>query len=138
MPHPFQRTVLDTVVVIVTHGKAGEDMLLAAESFLKLSIPAIVSVGVEPKDTPTDVDRKIDVALQKLHVIDPKEVLFLVDLIGSTPARLCCGHCSEKGHVVTGVNLPMLIKLATSDRRRSAVLLARELVATGSRSIHQE
>lgn len=127
-----------TAVVLVTHGDAGRDMIQAAESFLQLSIPCLVSVGVEPKDTPSDVDRKIDLALQKLHVLDRKQVLFLVDLVGSTPARLCCGHCDEKGHVVTGVNLPMLLKLATTDRSKSAVVLAQELVATGARSIHQE
>lgn len=127
-----------TAVVLVTHGNAGLDMVQAAESFLQLSIPRLVSIGVEPKDSPSDVDHKIDLALQKLRVLDPKQVLFLVDLVGSTPARLCCGHCDEKGHVVTGVNLPMLLKLATTDRSKSAVVLAKELVTTGARSIHQE
>ncbi len=127
-----------TAVVLVTHGKAGADMVEAAQSFLHMKIPGLATVGVEPQDTSEAIDKKIDEALKSLLVSDREDVLFLVDLVGSTPARLCCHKCSEQGHVVTGVNMPMLIKLATVDRQRGPVALGDDLVATGTKSIHHE
>lgn len=127
-----------TAVVLVTHGKAGADMVEAAQSFLQVQIPGLATVGVEPNDTSSAIDRKIDEALGSLHIRSREDVLFLVDLVGSTPARLCCHKCSDQGHVVTGVNMPMLIKLATVDRKRGPIALGDDLVATGTKSIHHE
>jgi mannose PTS system EIIA component len=125
-----------TAVVIVTHGNAGADMVLAAQSFLHMQIHKVVAVGVEPSDDQIRVDAKIDRAVEDLGATDD-DILFLVDLVGSTPARLCCRRCGG-GHVVTGVNMPMLLKLATADRSRGALALGDELVATGTKSIHHE
>ena len=44
------------------------------------------------------------------------EVLFLTDLEGSTPYNLCCKRCGGKSVVLSGMNLPMLMKLATANR----------------------
>jgi mannose/fructose-specific phosphotransferase system component IIA len=126
-----------TAVVIVTHGNAGADMVLAAQSFLRVQIPQVAAVGVEPADDQVRVDAKIDRAVEVLGAMDDDDILFLVDLVGSTPARLCCRRCGG-GHVVTGVNMPMLLKLATADRSRGAVALGDERVATGTKSIHHE
>lgn len=126
-----------TAVVIVTHGNAGADMVTAAQSFLRMQIPQLAAVGVEPSDDQGRVNAKIDQAVGDLGADDDDDILFLVDLIGSTPARLCCRRCGG-GHVVTGVNMPMLLKLATADRSRGALALGDELVATGTKSIHHE
>lgn len=127
-----------TAVVVVTHGKAGADMIDAAESFLRMSIPLLRAVGVEPSDDRGTVDTKIDQAVIALGMQDSQDVLFLVDLVGSTPARLCCKKCAGQAHVVTGLNMPMLVKLATVDRGRGPVALGKDLVATGTKSIHCE
>ena len=127
-----------TAVVVVTHGKAGADMIDAAESFLRMSIPLLRAVGVEPGDDRGTVDTKIDQAVIALGMQDSQDVLFLVDLVGSTPARICCSKCSGQAHVVTGLNMPMLVKLATVDRGRGPVALGKDLVATGTKSIHGE
>jgi mannose/fructose-specific phosphotransferase system component IIA len=128
-----------TAVVVVTHGNAGADMIAAAQAFLHMRIPHLAAVGIEPEDNRDVVDRKIDQALDALGVTKAsnEDVLFLVDLVGSTPARLCCSKCGG-GHVVTGVNMPMLLKLATADRTRGATALGNELVVTGTKSIHCE
>lgn len=127
-----------TAVVIVTHGKAGVDMISAAQAFLHMAIPRLAAVGIEPEDNRDQVEGKIDQAIDSLGTQDPDEVLFLVDLIGSTPARLCCKKCGGHAHVVTGLNMPMLLKLATADRSRGATALGIDLVATGTKSIHCE
>lgn len=125
-----------TAVVIVTHGKAGADMIDAAEAILRTRIPRLSAVGVDPSDDRTTVDQKIDAAVLGLGIGQADELLFLVDLVGSTPARLCCRKCEGHAHVVTGLNMPMLVKLATADRTRGAIALGRDLVATGTKSIH--
>ena len=118
-----------TAVVVVTHGKAGADMIDAAEAFLRVPIPLLAAVGVDPGDDRAMVDAKIDIAVRNLAGLNSCDVLFLVDLVGSTPARLCCGKCGADGHVVTGVNMPMLVKLAKDREERSlpdAIAMAQE------------
>ena len=63
------------------------------------------------------------------------EVVFLVDLGGSTPANLCCRQCGGHSAVVSGLNMAMLFKLATADRAAGARHLADELAASGAKSI---
>lgn len=128
-----------TAVVIVTHGQAGADMVDAAQKFLHMELKQVATVGVAPEDDLGGVDRKISQAVRDLGLDGCEDVLFLVDLVGSTPAQLCCRKCNGKGgHVVTGVNMPMLLKLATADRSRRPEDLGNELVATGTKSIHCE
>lgn len=128
-----------TAVVIVTHGRAGADMVDAAQSFLHMKFPMIATVGVNPEDDRVVVDSKISQAVGDLGLGTCEDVLFLVDLVGSTPAQLCCRKCDgQRGHVVTGVNMPMLLKLATADRSRGPEALGTDLVATGTKSIHCE
>jgi mannose/fructose-specific phosphotransferase system component IIA len=127
-----------TAVVVVTHGRAGADMLDAAQAFLHMQFPMVTAIGVSPDDDQATVDAKIDQAVHELGVRGWENVLFLVDLVGSTPARLCCGKCGDKGHVVTGLNMPMLLKLATADRSIGPAALGSTLVLTGTKSIHVE
>lgn len=128
-----------TAVVIVTHGRAGADMVDAAQKFLHMQLPLITAIGINPEDDQGAVDDKITNAVHELGLGSCKDVLFLVDLVGSTPARLCCRKSNnEHGHVVTGLNMPMLVKLATADRTRGPAALGDELVRTGTKSIHCE
>jgi mannose/fructose-specific phosphotransferase system component IIA len=113
-------------------------MLDAAEAFLHMSLPLTAAVGIHPDDDQTAVNAKIDQAIATLGISGREDVLFLVDLVGSTPARLCCDKCGDRGHVVTGVNMPMLLKLATADRSTPPADLGTTLVLTGTKSIHVE
>ena len=113
-------------------------MLDAAQAFLHVPLPMVTAVGVSPEDDQSVVNAKIDQAVSDLGVHGWEQVLFLVDLVGSTPARLCCGKCGDKGHVVTGLNMPMLLKLATADRSCGPAALGSTLVLTGTKSIHVE
>jgi mannose/fructose-specific phosphotransferase system component IIA len=120
-----------TGVVVVAHGDSGSSMLDAAERMVgKLNVHAIsVRVG-EPRES---IESRLDTACEQLA---SEEVLFLVDLEGSTPFNLCCRRCHKKSVVLSGINLPMLFKLATADRQHGALGLAEELRATGVKSIH--
>jgi PTS system mannose-specific IIB component len=116
---------------VVTHGDAAVSMVEAVERVVgQLHVQTVtVQVG-EPRG---ETETRLEEAVESLHT---DEVLFLVDLEGSTPFNLCCKRCGGQSVVLTGMNLPMLFKLATVDRHLSAAELAEELRATGMKSIH--
>jgi mannose/fructose-specific phosphotransferase system component IIA len=124
-------SVMKTGVVIVTHGAAAPDMVDAAERMVgKLDVRTVaVQIG-EPRGETED---RLEQAVEALGA---EEILFLVDLEGSTPFNLCCRRCGGQSVVLSGMNLPMLFKLATADRAHGAMALAEELRSTGLKSIH--
>jgi len=120
-----------TGVVIITHGNAASCMVEAAERVVgKLNVCTIsVRIG-EPR---AETESHIETVVRDLN---SDEFLFLTDLEGSTPYNLCCKRCGGRSVVLSGMNLPMLFKLATADRQHGALVLAEELRATGLKSIH--
>ncbi len=120
-----------TGVVVITHGKAAEDMVEAAERVVgKLDVRTIsVRIGEPRAETESQIESAVG-------TLDTDEILFITDLEGSTPFNLCCKKCGGRSVVLSGMNLPMLFKLATADRQHGALPLAEELRATGMKSIH--
>jgi mannose/fructose-specific phosphotransferase system component IIA len=120
-----------TGVVVITHGNAATCMVEAAERVVGTLNVNTISVRIgEPR---SETESHIEEAVDKL---DTDEVLFLTDLEGATPYNLCCRKCGGSSVVLSGMNLPMLFKLATADRLHGALTLAEELRATGLKSIH--
>jgi mannose/fructose-specific phosphotransferase system component IIA len=117
-------------ILVVSHGDACYAMVEAAERVVgSLGVsPVAVRIGESRAETA----KRIEAACQAI-VAD--EILFLVDLEGSTPFNLCCGRRGSSV-ILSGMNLPMLFKLATADRTHGAAVLAEELSATGRKSIH--
>ena len=120
-----------TGVVIITHGNAAFCMVEAAERVVgKLDVNTIsVRIGEPRGETESHIE-------QVVGSLGTDEVLFLTDLEGATPYNLCCKKCGGTSVVLSGMNLPMLFKLATADRAHGALTLAEELRATGLKSIH--
>jgi mannose/fructose-specific phosphotransferase system component IIA len=120
-----------TGVVIITHGNAAMHMVEAAERVVgTLHVNTInVRIGEPRGETETHIEEVVG-------QLGTDEVLFLTDLEGATPFNLCCKKCGGTSVVLSGMNLPMLFKLATADRAQGALPLAEELKATGLKSIH--
>ncbi len=118
-------------IIVVTHGEAGGAMLRAAEQKVG-ALADVRALAVAVDETPASVEGRIERTVEELHA---DEVLFLVDLGGSTPFNLCCRHCCGRSAVLSGINLPMLFKLATADRTHGVRALAEELARTGAKSI---
>ncbi|HZS35193.1 MAG TPA: PTS fructose transporter subunit IIA [Polyangia bacterium] len=122
---------MKTGVIIVTHGAAAESMVDAAERMVGgLDVKTVSVQFGEPR---LETEQHLEAAVEALGTTD---VLFLVDLEGSTPFNLCCRRCGGSAVVLSGMNLPMLFKLATADRLHGAGALAEELAATAIKSIH--
>jgi mannose PTS system EIIA component len=94
-------------VVVATHGNLAQELIRTAEAVVgKLALVAPVSVVA----TAPDIRQTIAEAIRSVDQGDG--VLLLTDLLGGSPTNLCLSFLAErKVEVVTGVNLPMLLKL---------------------------
>jgi PTS system mannose-specific IIA component len=66
---------------------------------------------------------------------DPASVLVLADMFGGTPANLGVTFVNPHVEVITGVNLPMLLKLARPQQDSDLLTLAREMREHGRNAI---
>jgi mannose PTS system EIIA component len=121
-------------VVIVTHGNLGRE-LVETTRLIAGELSACEVVPVDAKDPGDDLHQRIDEALGR---VDTGEgAIVLTDLFGGTPSNVSLSFLGGHGlEVVTGVNLPMLMKLATERRTGVSPLdLAASLVRHGRQHI---
>jgi PTS system mannose-specific IIA component len=97
-------------VVIVTHYQLARELLAALQHIVG-DVPHFRAIGLDPRVPPEEMRAQIDKALRDVDA--GAGVLVLVDMFGGTPSNLCLAFLEEgKIEVVTGVNLPMLVKVA--------------------------
>jgi len=121
-------------VVVVTHGYVCGDLVSAAEAIVG-PLPRVVSVPTDAREPAESIRQRVTDAVAAANT--GRGVLILTDLHGSTPANACAAFLRMPDvEVLFGVNLPMLIKLSTCDRRfLTARQLGQLLLETGRRSI---
>lgn len=96
-------------VLITTHGNLGSELIKAAE-LIRGALKGIVHVSVDQAKGVEDLKKEISTAIKKLD--QGRGVLILTDLFGGTPSNISLSFMKEgKVEVITGVNLPMLLKL---------------------------
>ena len=121
-------------VVVVTHGQLARELLNAAEAIVG-DLPKFSAVSIGWHDDVEDAREEIRHAVQALQ--DGTGVLLLTDMFGGTPSNLGMTFLEPSlVEVVTGVNLPMLIKLSGLQRSDDLTAVARELRETGRKAIH--
>jgi PTS system mannose-specific IIA component len=96
-------------IMIVTHKHLAEALLSASDLILG-RLEKVVAVSLDPSAMPDELRHQIAEGLAKLNGTDG--VLILTDMFGGTPSNLSLSFLKE-GHVevISGVNLPMLIKV---------------------------
>jgi PTS system mannose-specific IIA component len=122
-------------LVIVTHEECGAWLLRAAADIVG-PVASSTAVSVPPGETFEEIVRRVGKACDEVD--SGSGILILVDVHGSSPFRACLAMMdgSRAVEVVCGVNLPMLIKLATCDRGGLGPAEVAELVKeVGKRSI---
>jgi PTS system mannose-specific IIA component len=100
-------------IVVATHGEFGQDMVATLQMILGSS-EGILAIALLPSESLEGFKSKMEEALKK---VDSKNqgALVLVDMVGGTPFNVAMLTAQTRPlQVVTGVNLPMLIKVATS------------------------
>lgn len=120
-------------VVVASHGKLAEELLRTAEGIVgRLEQTAAVSV-----DARVSMDEARARLQQAIAAVDGGEgVLILTDMFGGTPANLALTFLDARVEVVTGVNLPMVVKLSTLRAEQMAVAaLAEAIAAYGQKNV---
>jgi mannose PTS system EIIA component len=120
-------------IVIVTHGRLGVELVNTAE-FILGSIDRCQTVSIDGQMSPEEIRQKI---ARSIKAVDQgKGVLILTDMFGGTPSNISLSFLAEGSvEVLTGANLPMLVKLAQSREGRTLKNLAREIGAYGRKSV---
>ena len=96
-------------VLITTHGNLGGELLKVAE-MIRGPLKDVAHISIDQTKSVEDLKKDINAAIRKLD--RGKGVLILTDLFGGTPSNLSLSLLKEgKVEVVTGVNLPMLLKI---------------------------
>ena len=121
--------------VIVSHGQVANELLAAAETVVgKLNHIAAVSIGWH--DDVEKANEEIANAVRK--VSGGKGVLVLTDMFGGTPTNISAMFLADgEVEIVTGVNLPMVIKLASQPAEISLAEMAKVVEEQGKQAIQR-
>ena len=120
-------------LLVVTHGGVAKELVRSLRKIVG-EMDNLESVSIDWNDDVDEATRRIDKALQRVD--RGRGVLLLTDMFGGTPTNLALSLL-EPGRleIVTGVNLPMLIKFSNLDKERSLAEAARELAAEAREAI---
>ena len=122
-------------VLIVTHGEIGTALLHSASQILDTAQPQVATLSVWRQDDPDDLILR---ARELIEGIDAGDgVLVLTDIFGATPGNVV-SRLLEDGHVegVSGVSLPMLLRVLTSRNGSLAAAVKRALTGGAEGLVH--
>jgi PTS system mannose-specific IIA component len=114
-------------LVIVAHGRLAEEFISVMEHVVGMQ-KQVAAVAVGPED---DLQKKRDEIIAAISSVDSgKGAIILTDMFGGTPSNLAISVTADrKVEALAGINLPMLIKLASARQTETlekAVELAQE------------
>jgi mannose PTS system EIIA component len=120
-------------VVVVTHGQLATELVNAAEMIVG-DLPQFAAVSIGWHDDVNDARADIAQAIDRVQ--GREGVLILTDMFGGTPSNLGITFLEQdRVEVITGVNLPMLIKLASRQSSSDLTAVAREMREQGRNAI---
>jgi PTS system mannose-specific IIA component len=121
--------------VVVSHGQLANELLSAAE----MVVGPLVHIQAVSIGWHDDVEIAKDEIARAIKQVDQGAgVVVLTDMFGGTPTNISAMFLKENEvEIVTGVNLPMIIKFGTIDREISLNDLAREMEEQGKQSIYR-
>ena len=118
---------------MVSHGQLAHELLAAAEMIVgEISHIQAVSIGWhdDVNDAHNEIERRIAEAEKG------SGVLILTDMFGGTPSNIAFSfHDPGRVDVITGVNLPMIIKIASQKKKKEIQSLTRSIYEQGRTSI---
>jgi PTS system mannose-specific IIA component len=119
-------------LLVVAHAGLARELLTAAEMIVgKIEMAEAVGVGTE-----VQVDAIRETIEGAIRAIGADGVIIMTDMFGGTPSNMGLSFLEEgRVEVLTGVNLPMVIKFASDRGRYGVAELAEKLKACGRESI---
>jgi PTS system mannose-specific IIA component len=120
--------------IIVTHGQVASELLAAAETVVG-ELDHIVAVSIGWHDDVETAKDEIAAAIKK--VSQGSGVLMLTDMFGGTPTNISAMFLKDgEVEIVTGVNLPMVIKLASQNKQTTLEELTADVEQQGKTAIY--
>ena len=120
-------------ILVVSHGKLAEALISATE-FLVGSLQKVKGVSIWPKEREEEVKARIRKKMEEVD--DGDGIVILTDIFGGTPTNSSLSFLeNEKVEVVTGVNMPMLLTLASYRKGKSLEEIGSLVKKAGRRSI---
>src|SRR5213078_4508483 len=120
--------------VIVTHGMLATELLAAAEMIVG-HVAHIAAVSIGWHDDVDAAREEIERAI--VRVDSGRGVLIMTDMFGGTPTNIAGMFLKEdEVEVVTGVNLPMIVKLASEAGDDTLLDVARRVREQGREGIY--
>jgi mannose PTS system EIIA component len=119
-------------LVLAAHAGLAAELLKAAEMIVG-PLEDVAAVAVNSTDTVDDIRDAMASAIQSAGT---SGVIVMTDMFGGTPSNMSLSFLKEgEVEVLTGVNLPMLIKYASDRNRLGVTELAAQLKECGRESI---
>ena len=119
--------------LIVTHGNLANELLSAAQR-IETNLGVIEAVPLEWTDSVDQAREKIRLALER---IGTDSVIIFTDMFGGTPSNISLSFLErDRVEIVTGVNLPMIVKFGTMQHEaRDVSALAHVITEKGAKAI---
>ena len=119
--------------LVVSHGHLAQELLAAAEMIVG-EISHIQAVSIGWHDDVNDARKEIERRVAEVET--GSGVLILTDMFGGTPSNIAFSfHEPGRVEVVTGANLPMIVKIATQKEGETLGGLSRAVLEQGRSSI---
>ena len=123
-----------TGILVVTHANLGKALIETAELILGDNPKNIDFISINIQENPENLRKKIKKGISKVKA--DNGVLILTDMFGGTPSNLSYSFLEEgQVEVISGINLPILLKAINSREKMDMEALTSCLVEHGKRSI---
>ena len=121
-------------LVVVTHGRLAVELIAALEHVVGPQ-SAVRTICIDPDD---DMEKRRKEILSSVEEVDSgKGVILLTDMFGGTPSNLAISIMEQTNvEIIAGVNMPMLIKLASNRKAGSLKKVALEAQDAGRKYIN--
>ena len=120
-------------ILLVTHKELAEALMSVCDLILGRQ-DALQAISLDPQASPEECRQQIQRSLAQVN--NGNGVIILTDMLGGTPSNLTLTFLQEgKVEVVTGVNLPMLMKLSQLREEKDLAQVALALKQHGQKGI---
>lgn len=124
-------------VLLITHGTLGEALVQCVSHVMNRRPAQLMQLGISGQDDPLDA---LPIARRLVELVDSGSgVLILTDILGATPANTAA-KLLEPGRIegVTGVNVPMLLRVITYRERAIEVLVKKAVAGACEGVVHMK
>lgn len=124
-------------ILLITHGTLGEALVQCVSHVMNRRPAQLMQLGISGQDDPLDA---LPLARRLIELVDSGNgVLILTDILGATPANTAA-KLLEPGRIegVTGVNVPMLLRVITYRERAMEVLVKKAVAGACEGVVHMK